>query len=304
MLMLEKMTVLFLLMFIGWLMVKLKVISNENCKVLSAIVINIATPAMILSACVGGESTIKGKDLINTVVVAGGIYLAQILMAQMIPKLLKVDKKDEGCYKLMTIFSNIGFMGFPLVQALYGSEALLYAAVFQIPYNLLIYTYGIEQMQSEETVSKKGRLKKALNVGVIACLITIVLYLTEIKLPEVINTTISYLSALTAPLSMLVIGASFTVIDVKGMFTDKRLIVFAVLKLLVIPIIGCTILKFTVANKLLRGVCIIMLATPVGSMTAMFAQQYNKNYELTAKGVALTTLLSVVTIPIIFALFG
>ena len=68
MLMLEKMAVLFLLMFIGWLMVKLKVVSNENCKVLSAIVINIATPAMILSACVGGESTIKGKDLVNTAV--------------------------------------------------------------------------------------------------------------------------------------------------------------------------------------------------------------------------------------------
>lgn len=304
MLMLEKMMVLFLLMFIGWLMVKLKVISNENCKVLSSLVINIATPAMILSACTSGNNAIKGKDLLMTVILAVGIYLGQIIMAQVIPKVLKVEPQDVGCYKLMTIFSNIGFIGFPLVQALYGNDALLYSAIFQIPYNLLIYTYGIKQMQPNETSREKGSLKNVLNVGVITCVITIVLYLTEIKLPEVINTTISYLSGLTAPLSMLVIGASFTVIDLKGMLKDKKLLIFTLLKLLVIPIIGCTILKFAVTNELLRGVCIIMLATPVGSMTAMFAQQYDKNYELTAQGVALTTLLSVITIPIIFMLFG
>ena len=123
-------------------------------------------------------------------------------------------------------------------------------------------------------------------------------------MPSFVKTTISTLSNLTAPLSMMVIGASLATINMKKLFTDVKLLLFSAIKLLIIPVIGMLIIKQFVSNEMICGVCMVMLATPVGSMTAMLAQQYDGDYEMASKGVALTTVLSVVTMPIVSMLVG
>ena len=202
----------------------------------------------------------------------------------------------------MTVFSNIGFMGFPVISALYGSGALLYAALFMIPYNVLIYTYGISAMSIGKKIGeKKGSWNpgRIFNIGVVACVLTIIIYLTGIRLPEFVEKTVTNLSNLTAPLSMMVIGASLATFDLKKLFLDARLLVFSMIKLLMIPVIGMLIIKQFVSSEMICGVCMVMLATPVGSMTAMLAQQYDGDYEMASKGVALTTILSVATMPLV-----
>lgn len=248
------------------------------------------------------------------------MYAVLLLVAQVLPKLLKVERESRGTYKAMTVFSNIGFMGFPVIAALYGNGALLYAALFTIPYNVLIYTYGVSAMSSQ-TAGDKGKsalaedegngqkeekgfrmnllLGRILNVGVIACIMTIIIYLCQIPVPGMLADTITHLSNLTAPLSMMVIGASLATINLKKLFTDVKLLIFSVIKLLVIPIAGMLIIRQFVDNEVICGVCMVMLATPVGSMTAMLAQQYDGDYEMASKGVALTTILSVATIPLV-----
>lgn len=302
MLLLEQMVVLFLLMGIGYLCYKKGIINDEAGKKLSAIVVNIANPALVLTGCLG-EDKIQGKELLTTVFIIVVMYLALLLIAQILPKLLRVEKESRGTYKAMTIFSNIGFMGFPVVAALYGNSALLYAALFTIPYNILIYTYGVSSMRSPGAASEsrgfRFLLGRILNVGVIACIVTIVIYVFEIPVPGMLADTITHLSNLTAPLSMMVIGASLAAIDLKKLFMDGRLLVFSVVKLLVIPVVGMLIINRFVSNEVICGVCMVMLATPVGSMTAMLAQQYDGDYEMASKGVALTTILSVVTIPLV-----
>ena len=306
MLLLEQMVVLFLLMGIGCFCYKKEIITDEASKKLSAIVVNIANPALVFTGCLGDEK-IEGRELLTTVIIILVMYLALLLVAQVIPPALKVEKESRGTYQAMTVFSNIGFMGFPVIAALYGSGALLYAALFTIPYNILIYTYGVSAM-SPETKSpeapekEKGSaflLKRILNVGVIACIATMIVYLCKIPVPGMIADTATHLSNLTAHLSMMVIGASLATIDLKKLFTDVRLLIFSVVKLLIIPVVGVLIVKQFVSNEVICGVCLIMLATPVGSMTAMLAQQYDGDYEMASKGVALTTILSVATIPLV-----
>ncbi len=309
MLLLEQMVVLFLLMGIGYLCYKKNIITDEVSKKLSAIVVNIANPALVLTGCMG-EEKIQGRELLLTIAIILAIYIALILIAQVLPRMLHVEKKSRGVFKAMTIFSNIGFMGFPVVAALYGNSALLYAALFTIPYNILIYTYGIASMsvrkEDEEGVPAlknqsgfRPLLGRILNAGVIACIVTMILYLFQIPIPAMLGDTITHLSNLTAPLSMMVIGASLAVIDLKKLFTDKKLLLFSLIKLLVIPIVGVLIIKQFVSNEMICGVCMVMLATPVGSMTAMLAQQYEGDYEMASKGVALTTVLSVITMPVV-----
>ena len=299
MLLLQQMIVLFILMGVGYICYRQEIITDEVSRKLSAIVVNIANPALVLSACTG-ENKIQGRELLMIAVIVIAVYAALLLLALLIPKLLLVEQKSRGTYQAMTVFSNIGFMGFPVVAALYGNEAVLYASLFSIPYNVLIYTYGVTAMAKEkEKVKGSFSLKRIFNVGVIACMITIVVYLLRIPVPRFIGTTITNLSNLTAPLSMMVIGASLATIDLKKLFTDGKLLLFSAVKLLLIPIAGVLIIRQFVDNDMICGVCMVMLATPVGSMTAMMAQQYDGDYEMASKGVALTTILSVITMPVV-----
>lgn len=306
MILLGQMVILFLLMIVGLICRKTGLITETGSKVISGIVVNVANPALILSASINKESTIQGKDLLLTAGLAIGLYAFQIIVAIFVPRILRVDRSNYGPYQVMTVFANIGFMGFPVISAVYGSEALLYASFFIIPFNFLIYTWGISAItdDSEEKKSRGPVWKKIFNIGVISCIITIIIYIFRIPLPKSIESTVSHLSNLTAPLSMMVIGASLADMKIKELFTDVRLIVFSGIKLIVLPILGVSVIKLFGVNPTLTGVCMIMLATPVASMTAMLAQQYDSNYEITSKGVALTTILAVVTMPLVSMILG
>lgn len=299
MLLLQQMIVLFILMGIGYFCCRKGIITDDVSKKLSAIVVNIANPALILTGCMG-EDKIQGGELLLTVGIMVAMYAVLLILAELLPRLLRIERKSMGTYKAMTVFSNIGFMGFPVISALYGSGALLYAALFMIPYNILIYTYGVSAITTkEEGKEKTSSLGRIFNIGVIACILTIVIYLAGIPMPGFLKTTITHLSNLTAPLSMMVIGASLASIDLKKLFTDGKLILFSIVKLIILPIAGVLIIRQFVDNTVICGVCMVMLATPVGSMTAMLAQQYDGDYEMASKGVALTTILSVVTMPLV-----
>ncbi|EOS21251.1 hypothetical protein C806_04567 [Lachnospiraceae bacterium 3-1] len=304
MLILQQMLALFLIMLAGFFAEQKNILDEDTCKKISWIVVNIANPAMILSS-VSGESRIQPGELAVTSLIAMLMFLCLMILASFLPGILRVDKSQYGVYRVMTVFSNIGFMGFPILSALYGKESLLYAALFVLIYNVLIYTYGIICLNPKPSEGSRSMVKTSLkkigNVGVLASLGALVLYFGNFSLPDMVSQVFDMFANLTAPLSMMVIGASLGQMSVKDMARDVKLLVFSVIKLLVIPVSGMWILSRFLENPVLLGVCMVMLATPVGSMTAMLAQQYECDSELASKGVALTTLLSVAAIPLVAA---
>lgn len=300
MLLLQQMIIMFLLMSVGFVGSKIGMITEETSKRLSAIVVNIANPAMILVSGISDER-MEGRELLSLTVVILAIYAVLLLLAYLLPVLLRVDPKSRGVYQAMTVFSNIGFMGYPIIAALYGSSAILYGALYSIPFNILIYTFGVSALRKKENGEEKKRLslKEVLNIGVITSIISLILYLWQIRVPGFLTDTLSYLGNLTAPLSMMVIGASMTSISLRELFTDVRLLLFSLIKLLLIPVLGMLLIRQVVTNEVICGVFMIMLATPAGSMTAMLAQEYDGDYETASRGVTLTTLLSVITMPVV-----
>ena len=304
MLLLQQMIVLFLLMLIGYFMRKKEIMRADTTRFLSWLVVHVANPALFLSGSISRTEPVSFGDLGLCLGIAVLMFLGLILVALAVIPLFHVEKKSAGTYRVMMIFSNIGFMGFPVIRAVYGSDALLYASLFLIPYNLLLYTYGIQEMRGAKGEKTGVSWKKIVNAGVISCLLSLVVAAFQIPTPDFVETTISSLSGLTAPLSMMVIGASMVDMDVKELFADGKLLLFSLLKLLVLPVAGVLLIGIFVKNEMLLGVCLVMLSTPVGSMTAMLAQQYGGDYELDSRGVALTTLLSVVTMPAVSMLAG
>lgn len=304
MLLLQQMIVLFILMLIGYFVSKKEYISDATFKQLSWIVVYVACPAMVISGSVNSGKMIEGQELFATLGLTVLVYAVLILIGFVTPVILGVPKEDRGVYKVMMIFSNIGFMGFPLISSLYGTNALLYGALFQIPFNVLIYTYGILVLKKKTDDNEKLDFKKILNIGVICCIISIVIALFQLETPDFVKSTVSNLSNLTAPLSMMVIGASLTKIKFRELFTDFRLLLFCGLKLLIIPVVMLFVLKQFITNEMVLGVCMVVLSTPVASMTAMLAQQYDGNYALASKGVAVSTIFSVITMPIVAMITG
>lgn len=301
MLLLQQMLILFFYMLIGYFTRKKHFLGEDAGATISWIVVNIANPAMIISSVINGESAITGKELVNTAFLACVSFAVLIILAEILPRLFRTNGKQRSAYKIMTVFNNIGFMGFPVISAAYGQEALLYAAIFVLPYNVLFYTYGITVTRSG---GEKARinLKQILNIGSIASILAVVLYVTQIPMHDMIKTTMGSLSGLTSSLSMIVIGISLSNMKIRELFTDIKLLGYSAIKLLIIPVAGTLLAANFIHNQMLLNVFMIMLATPAGAMTAMLAQEYDGDYELASKAVALTTVLSVITIPVVSAI--
>lgn len=385
MVMLQQMIVMFLMMAVGYLCYRKQILTEEVSKKVSAIVVNVANPCMILSSALTDQQ-MQGKELVQTLAIVVMMYAFLLVVAQLLPRILCIQKESRGAYAAMTVFANIGFMGFPVLAAMYGNGALLYGAVFQIPFNILIYTYGVavltrkpgacakteqdvnaevdvktEQdvnagpdvkaevdVKAEQDVNaevdvkaepngktgerqdaqgitaavngkseniengseQQGKLqgtveivKKIFNIGVIACIAAMLLYFLQTPVPSFLQAFITNLGNLTAPLSMMIIGASLAQMPLKELFLDKKLLLFSLVKLLLLPAVWMIMVNRVAEQEILRGVCLVMMATPVGSMTAMLAQQYGGDYETASRGVALTTVLSVITMPLLAAVF-
>lgn len=302
MLLLQQMIVLFIYMMLGYYASKRGVLDARAGKALSWIVINIANPGMIINSAISGDARVTGAGIATTALIAVILSVCQLALAYFVPVLFRTSEDEKGIYKFMTAFNNIGYMGFPVISAVYGSEALLRAAVFTIPFNVLIYTLGIGMIREKDTEDEGFRWTKIFNVGVIACLTATVLYLLAIPIPSFVKTVFSGLSGLTAPLSMMVIGISLSTIPIRELFLDRKLLIYSLFKQLAVPIAGTLLIKQLVGDDLLAAVCMIVLATPAASMTVMIAQQYDRNVELASRGVAVTTVLSVITISIVSAI--
>ena len=349
MVMLQQMIVMFLMMAVGYLCYRRQILTEEVSKKVSAIVVNVANPCMILSSALTDQQ-MQGKELVQTLAIVVIMYVFLLVMAQLLPRILCIQKESRGAYAAMTVFANIGFMGFPVLAAMYGNGALLYGAVFQIPFNILIYTYGVavltrkpgacaktEQDVKAEPNGKTGErqdaqgitaavngkseniengseqqgklqgtveiVKKIFNIGVIACIAAMLLYFLQTPVPSFLQAFITNLGNLTAPLSMMIIGASLAQMPLKELFLDKKLLLFSLVKLLLLPAVWMIMVNRVAEQEILRGVCLVMMATPAGSMTAMLAQQYGGDYETASRGVALTTVLSVITMPLLAAVF-
>lgn len=355
MVMLQQMIVMFLMMAVGYLCYRKQILTEEVSRKVSAIVVNVANPCMILSSALTDQQ-MQGKELVQTLAIVVTMYVFLLVMAQLLPRILCIQKESRGAYAAMTVFANIGFMGFPVLAAMYGNGALLYGAVFQIPFNILIYTYGVavltrkqgacakaeQDVKAEvdvkaETNGKTGErqdvqgitaavngkseniengseqqgklqgtveiVKKIFNIGVIACIAAMLLYFLQTPVPSFLQAFITNLGNLTAPLSMMIIGASLAQMPLKELFLDKKLLLFSLVKLLLLPAVWMIMVNRVAEQEILRGVCLVMMATPAGSMTAMLAQQYGGDYETASRGVALTTVLSVITMPLLAAVF-
>jgi hypothetical protein len=187
----------------------------------------------------------------------------------------------------------------PKYNALYGKNAVFYASIVEMVNNIFLFTIGIILIQLSAGVKAKINLKGMLTPGMFGIIIGFALFLLNLELPGFIGDSISIIGAATTPLSMIVIGVQLGHISIKELLGDKNLYLLSFMKLLIIPAAVFLLLRFGLKDvSLLAKVIIIEFAMPVAACTTIFSQQYNGDVAFSTKGVMLTTIFSIITIPI------
>ena len=296
----QTMLKLFLLLVLGFVLFKCHIFDEYTNKKISALIVNVASPMLIISSIAGVEGS--NKSIVFLMIGAGILmYIGFIILGKIINRIFPFPKKDWPVYECMVVFANTGFMGYPVLLDVFGQEAVFYASLIHMAFNFFVYTYAIMCLTKGDDSEFKLNFKQLLTPGIVLIFIGILIYLFDIQLPSVLMDTINSVGSLTAPLSMMMIGSSLAVYPIKDSFTDWRSYVFAFVRLLIVPFVTMIVCRLLHINPYYANITIITNAMPVGSMVLMLATQYNANVKIVTRNIVVSTLLSVITIPIVVA---
>lgn len=300
----QQMLVLFTMILIGYFCHQKDIITDSVYPKLSYLVVNIFNPFLVISG-ITDQSVDKSMDLVlQNICLVFFLFAFLIVISPFLTRIMRLPKQDRPLYGLMSIFSNLGFIGLPLVTAIYGKGAAIYVSFYMLMYNVLIYTYGIYvASKNSPNQDLKFQWKKLLNTGCISSILAIVLFSMQVSLPGAVCTFVSYMGNTAVPLSMILIGVLMSKTGIRKIFTNSRVYLFSFLKLLVLPICLLFAVKQIPFQETVKGIFVLMCGMPVGSLVVLIADEYNIGGEDGVQAIMLTTMLSLFTLPIVVSFF-
>ena len=288
---LRQIVIMFVYMAIGGLLFQKGLITKEGSKSLANLLLYVVLPCVVVKSFCVARTPERMSGLLVSFLAALGILLLAMAVSHLLFQKNPID--DFGA-----AFSNAGFMGFPLVAAVQGSEAIFYAAGFVALLNALQWTYGQSLISGDPGYrSPKAILKNPL---VLSLLLGMLIFCFEIPVPAIASDLLAALAALNAPLAMVILGVYLAQTDAKTLFNDPHLYVVAAARLVLIPLLTILVLKLLPAQyAAIATTLVIVAAAPIGSNVAVYAQKLGKDYAYAVRGVCLSTLLSAITMPLL-----
>ena len=294
--------VMFLLMAVGYVCFRLKYLSNDCAGQMSLILTRIVAPCVIIDSFQREFDPALGMSLLAA---AGCAVLAMGLSIVVSHILFRAGSKhtNYGDKRMCVVFTNCGFMALPLLDALYGSYGLFLGAAFIAVNNVLVWSYGVARLCPGTPRAQQIR-SALINPGTVSLVIGLIFFLTPLNLPEIPATCVSYLASLNTPVAMIILGAFLAQCDLRSCFRDKQVYFVTALRLLILPLITLVIFLLLPLDSTLRNTMLISAAAPVAMACSMFGQVYGTDYLFSTRAVAVSTILSAITIPGLIALTG
>lgn len=283
-----------LLIIVGIVLKKIKIISEQGKKELTNLVIYLILPCNILKAFIVDFQAGMGADFVKIVIISIAIQLFSLIYGRVGFRRLPKDKRKCVAYGI--ICSNAGFLGNPIAEGLYGEYGLLLASLFLIPLRIMMWTEGVASFSGETDL--KSTIKKVItHPCILACIVGLLLMLTGLDLPTPITNTIGFIGQCNTAFSMIVIGMILADIDLKS-FGDLDVLKYCLHRLVIIPLIVFIVLKHIGISGTVLGLSVILVAMPAGATTSILAEKYNVESVFATKLVVVSTALSVIAIPI------
>ena len=299
---LMQMVELFLVIIVGYAANKLHVMDGDFNKRLTNLVLTITTPCLVLSSVLSSEQTFSLGQIGSSMGIAVLGYVLSVAIALLVTWLMRTPREKVGVMRFMFIFGNVGFIGFPVIKTIFGSDAVFYAAIFNMPFNLLVYTVGA-MMVAGKGDGMKLTWKDLCSPCVISSVLALVIALAQIRLPALVGDTVNLIGQVTTPAALLIIGSNLANLPLKGIFGGPRIWIMSAVRLLGTPMLLWLLLRGWVADPIILGVAVVIQGMPVATNCTMLALQYNGDAASAGQGTFVSTLLSIVTIPILTLLF-
>ncbi len=294
---------LLLLICIGYYAAKIGILDAKMSKKLSALTVNIAQPFMLFNALANVEySADNVRTGLSTLGIALLSHAILAVYAHFTAKYQK-DRTERKITEYSILFVNAAFIGFPILKALFGDIGLFWGAFYAFAFNLCVWSYGMRLITRGKADCKISLRKLFLNHGTVPCMIGFLFFLLQIKLPAPLQTAVGHMNNLCTPLVLLVIGANLSRLPLGKIFCNVRLYLFSALRLLVAPFLIACIYHLILRMPDERVMFFtVMAALPTAAVAVMFAELYDERPDLAAQTVGMSTLLSMLTIPIAVAL--
>ena len=296
------MTKLLFTMAVGFYLNKKNILDQETSKKMSAMVVNFTAPFLIISSAsqVAGDN----QSVILLMLFSGlFLYFLFPVISLAAAKLVHAPSDCRGVYQCMVMLANTAFMGYPVVQALYGESAIFYTTIFNFGYNILFYTYGSFLMDKDAGQASKFEPRRLLSAGFLAGMVALIIPFSGITLPDMILQPCSFIGNITTPMSMLIVGSNMANYPLRDIFSEKRIYVMAFSRLLVMPVLTAAYMSLLTDDPLLICMTAMTIGMPVGSMVAMASSKYEKQGRIGSISVVMTTICSMATIPILAVIF-
>ncbi len=293
----EQVAILFILIAVGFVLGKKKVMNDAGARVCADIALLIATPSAVINSF-RREASAEVWGSVLVMLGAGLLcHLVGILIAQVV---FRGDASKSRVLRVGTVMSNAGFMAFPLQLAILGETGLFYGAVYVATHNIVFWSYGKATM--DKSAGGINLRKMLINLGTISLAIGALVMLLPFDLPNVLGGPLEHLAALCTPVPMLFIGYSLSKVDLTAIVKSPQSYLLCALRLVVIPLLSAGILYLLGLRGTMLIAATIATAAPTASSVSMFATRYDQDEETAVNVVALSTVLSLVTLPVVVSI--
>lgn len=286
---------LFLMMGVGFFFAKRGQLGTVALGQMSHLLLYIVSPCIVIDSLLKRTFT---PDLTRALGICVAVLVVSYLLYMLLTHPLYPGQGPDArdTLRFAACYGNCGFMGLPLVQGILGDEALIFCTVALAIFNIATWTHGAALMGGKEQVSLR---KVIFNPGVVGCVIGFFLFFTGIRPPQPVSTAIDYMADLNTPLAMVVIGGQMAGADLGETFRKRTLYLASAVKLLVLPVLTALLLLPLRLDRLMYCTLVILSGCPTAGITGIFAQQFHRDTTSAAQMITLSTLLSVLTLPVL-----
>lgn len=287
-------------MAVGFFLYKIRILNDVVNKGLSGLIVHVVSPCLIFTSIISMDDS-QIQNALMLLWIGFAIYFALAILSFLVVKALRVPKTSFGVYQASMMFGNVGFLGLPLSEALFGPVGLFYMALLNIHLNLLTYSYGVFLVSGG---GKKAKFspKSLLNTGIISVLLAMIIYFIRIPVPTFITQPLSFLGSITSPLAMVVIGSTAAANSLRRVFSHKKLYLLTAIKMLALPILAFFILRMTLGNTLMTQVLTMYVGMPTAAIVGMFAITYDADAETAVSATTMMNIFCILTIPLLYLL--
>ena len=295
----QQVLMLFILVAVGFLLGKIKLLDDRSSLGMSNLMLYVVTPCMVVSSFQRELDPNHLHNFVVMMIISLILHVAMMLLARV--SMARLDDDRRGAMSLCVVLANCGFMAFPLQSALFGPIGIFYGSAYVVIFNIVTWTYGV-YIASGGDKTKLQAKKLLLNPTIIAVVLALTLYLTEISLPDILLTPINYLAGLNTPVPMIIIGYHLSQADLLAAVKGRGTLVGILLRLVISPLLAIGLCLATGLDSMASTVLVISAATPAAAVVTMLISKFGKNAPLSSSLVSVHTLCSAVTIPIMVAL--